>query len=157
MRKRYLLLLVPVVLGLIEFGPRAVAGPERRTQAYFAIQRGWIAHWPFESGKYLPRVLLPGIMPVVPVWYELQPGIRMRLDPEDLGPRMILESGQYEPASFKMLREHLTSGSTFVDIGANFGIYALQAAPVVGSSGHILAVEPNPEALRLLEANVAAS
>jgi FkbM family methyltransferase len=56
-----------------------------------------------------------------------------------------------------MVREHLSGGSTFVDIGANFGIYSLQAAPVVGPSGHIIAVEPNPEAVRLLEANIAAS
>jgi hypothetical protein len=40
------------------------------------------------------------MVPMVRVWYEMQPRVRMRLDPDDLGPRMILETGQYEPASF---------------------------------------------------------
>jgi hypothetical protein len=145
MRKRFLLLTIPMVVALVEFGPRMVAGPEQRTKAYFAIQRGWTSHWPFERGKYLPRVLLPGMVPMVPVWYEMQPRVRMRLDPDDLGPRMILETGQYEPASFQMVREHLSNGSTFVDVGANFGIYSLQAAPVVGPSGHALRSSPIPK------------
>jgi FkbM family methyltransferase len=157
MPKRYLLLLIPVVLVLVEFGPKMVAGPEARTQAYFAMQRQWIRHWPFETGRYLPQVLLPGFMPMTPVWYEVAPGIHMRLDPSDLGPRMILESGEYETASFNMLREHLSSGATFIDIGANVGIYSLRLAPVVGPAGHVIAVEPNPESVQRLQTNIAAS
>ena len=157
MPKRYLLLLIPVLVAVVEFGPRLVAGPETRTQAYFAIHRQWVAHWPFQAGKSLPQLLLPGVMPMAPVWYEVAPHIRMKLDPEDLGPLQILKTGQYETASFGMLRQHLPAGATFVDVGANFGIYALRAAPLVGPAGHVIAVEPNPEALLLLQANIAAS
>jgi FkbM family methyltransferase len=157
MPKRYLLLLIPVVVALLEFGPRMIAGPELRTQGYFAVQRQWKAHWPFQTGKDLPRLLLPGVMPTAPVWYEVEPQIKMRLDPEDLGPRMILETGRYESGSFNMLRDHLSAGATFVDVGANFGIYSLKAARIVGAAGHVIAVEPNPEAVRQLQANIAAS
>lgn len=157
MPRRYLLLLIPVVVALVEFAPRIVAGPELRTQAYFAIQRQWASHWPLESGKHLPDLLLPSVVPFAPVWYEMEPHVKMRLDPEDLGPRWILQTGQYETASFDMVREHLSNGATFIDVGANFGIYSLKAAPVVGAAGHVIAVEPNPEAVRLLQANIAAS
>ena len=157
MPKRYLLLLIPVFVALVEFGPRIVAGPELRTQAYFAIQRQWAAHWPWQRAKHLPDLLLPSVVPLAPVWYEFEPHVKMRLDPEDLGPRWILESGKYETASFNMVREHLFAGATFIDIGANFGIYSLQAAPIVGPAGHVIAVEPNPEAVRLLQVNIAAS
>jgi precorrin-6B methylase 2 len=40
-----------------------------------------------------------------------------------------------------MLREHLADGSTFVEVGAKIGAYALQAAAVVGAAGHVIAVE----------------
>jgi len=44
---------------------------------------------------------------------------------------------------------HLTSGlapgGTFVDIGANFGLFSLFAAREVGPSGRILAIEASPE------------
>jgi FkbM family methyltransferase len=157
MRKRYLLLAIPVLLGLVEFGPRFVVGPESRTYAYFAVQRQWGAHWPFHTGKYLPRHLLPGVMPLAPVWFQFEPHVKMRLDPSDLGPRLILETGEYENGSFDMLRQRLSSGATFIDVGANFGIYALRAAALVGTSGHVIAVEPNPASVRLLQTNIAAS
>jgi hypothetical protein len=29
-------------------------------------------------------------MPLAPVWYEFEPHVKMRLDPNDLGPRLTL-------------------------------------------------------------------
>ena len=157
MRKRYLVLLIPVLVAILYFVPRRVAGPAARTNAYFAMQRQWMAHWPFESGKYAPRVLAPALLPMIPVWYEVEPGIRMLLDPEDMVSRSILESGEWEAASWQMMREHLSAGGTFVDVGAQIGYYTLKAAPVVGARGHVIAVEPNPETLRRLQTNLDAS
>jgi FkbM family methyltransferase len=156
-RKQYLLLLIPVLVAILFFVPKMVAGPERRTNTYFAIQRQWTAHWPFASGKYAPRVLLPAVLPVVPVWYQVEPHIKMLLDPEDMVAREILESGGWEPGSWKMMREHLGTGGTFVDVGAQIGYYSLKAAPVVGVGGSVIAIEPNPETVRKLQANIDAS
>ena len=142
---------------MLSFGPRIVAGPEQRTRTYFALQRQWIAHWPFERGRYLPLILLPVVVPLAPVWYQMEPHVRLRLDPEDIGQRIILQTGQYEDASFGMVREHLSAGATFVDVGANFGIYSLRAVPLVGAAGHVIAVEPNPESVERLRTNIGAN
>jgi len=122
------------------FVPKMVASPETRTGAYFAMQRGWMAHWPFESGKYAPGVFLPAVMPVAPVWYQVEPHIRMHLDPEDFVSRTILETGEWEPTSWRAMRAHLQGGATFVDVGAQIGYYSLKAAPVVGPRGHVIAI-----------------
>jgi FkbM family methyltransferase len=116
-----------------------------------------MAHWPFQAGKYAPRVLLPAALPVIPVWYQVEPHIRMHLDPEDMVSRVILESGEWEPGSWKMMAEHLAPGATLVDVGAQIGYYSLKAAALVGSGGHVIAVEPNPDTIARLRANVAAS
>lgn len=157
MSKRYLVLLIPVVLAIFLFGPRMVAGPEKRTQAYFAVQRKLMAHWPFAIRVVVSQILLIPVSPLVPVWYQVEPNIKMQLDPEDLGPRMILESGVYEPISVGMVSEHLGAGATFIDVGADIGFYSLKAAPIVGAAGHVITIEPNPEALGRLRINLAAS
>jgi FkbM family methyltransferase len=157
MPKRYLLLLIPVVLALVLFGPRMVAGPELRTQAFFAIQRQWSAHWPFHAGRYAPHILVAVVSPMVPVWYQVEPNIKMQLDPGDFVPRIILETGKYEAVSFGMVAEHLSAGATFIDVGAHIGYYSLKAAPIVGALGHVIAVEPNPLAIQRLRVNLAAS
>ena len=134
-----------------------MAGPERRTEAYFALQRVWTAHWPWVHGRYLPLLLSSAVKPWVPVWYQFAPQVKMKLDPEDLVPYVILSTGAFENASFDRVRAHLSPGSTFVDVGADFGIYSLRAAPIVGPAGHVIAIEPNPESVQRLEANIAAN
>ena len=156
MPKRYLLLLIPIVLAIVRFVPKIVAGPERRTQAYFAIQRQ-SERWPVGVRWVTSRILLAAAWPIAPVWYQVEPHIRMRLDPTDLGPLTILETGEYEPVSFAMVGEHLGAGATLIDVGANIGYYSLKAAPLVGAAGHVIAIEPNPEALQKMRVNLAAS
>lgn len=157
LKKRYLCLLIPGVLALTMYVPKMVASPEARTGAYFALQRGWMAHWPWETGKYAPRVLLRAVTPVAPVWFQVEPSIRMHLDPEDFVSRTILETGEWEPTSWQAMRAHLEDGATFVDVGAQIGYYSLKAATVVGPRGHVIAVEPNPETVNKLAANIQAS
>lgn len=48
-------------------------------------------------------------------------------------------------------------GDTVVDIGSYVGAYALLASRLVGTSGRVYALEPNPESRRVLMRNVAAN
>ena len=157
MRVRLLLPLLPGVLGLGIGVVGAIAGPAQRTATLFAIERGWAAHWPLQYGKSAPDALSRLFQPLVPVWLDVEPHVRMRLDPYDLIPNTILSTGTWEPESWRAIREHLHPGDTFVDVGAHIGIYSLRAAPVVGPGGHVIAVEPNPETVRALQANIDAS
>jgi len=52
---------------------------------------------------------------------------------------------------------NLKTGDTFVDVGANSGLFALHAAKAVGPAGTVLAIEPNPAMLERLRFNIEAN
>lgn len=54
-----------------------------------------------------------------------------------------------------VLAKHLPTGGVFYDIGANQGQFSIGLAPVVGSGGLVVAVEPLPQSQRALAANLA--
>ncbi len=62
----------------------------------------------------------------------------------------VQENG-YEPHVSAVFRRLLREGMGVLDIGANIGYFALLSAAIVGPSGHVLAIEPNPGNARLLE------
>ncbi len=61
----------------------------------------------------------------------------------------------YDEDAEQFIRTHLKPGDTFVDVGANVGFYSLLAASIVGNAGRVVAVEPNPRALRKLRQTIA--
>jgi FkbM family methyltransferase len=80
------------------------------------------------------------------------------LDPADfaIGPHLS-RHGAYEPEVLAVLRRHLTSGDTFVDVGASFGYFATQLGRHLGPSGTVVAFEPGPQNQSLLLLNLAAN
>lgn len=79
-------------------------------------------------------------------------GFRAHLDPADHAIGYALaRSGSYEPAVSATVRALLRPGATFVDVGANIGWFSLLAASVVGPEGRVIAIEPNPRNVSLLE------
>ncbi len=61
----------------------------------------------------------------------------------------------YEPLVARQIRQRLSPGDTFIDIGANVGYHAMLAASIVGSKGQVLAFEPLPGNCELLELSIA--
>lgn len=59
----------------------------------------------------------------------------------------------YEPELLWLLGE-LQMGDTLVDVGANIGIYSLHTAQRLAGSGTVFAIEPSPDALRILTRNI---
>jgi FkbM family methyltransferase len=87
----------------------------------------------------------------------MEPGVRLRLDPEDVIHRLLLLDGNWEPQVWQGIASHLREGCVFVDVGAHIGYYTLKAAQMVRATGRVLAFEPNPSTRDLLAANVGAS
>lgn len=65
-----------------------------------------------------------------------------------------IPAGQYDADAFWALNQLLDAGDTFVDVGANIGMFSVQVDPAVGSSGRILAIEPAPDQAVFLQANL---
>ena len=58
-----------------------------------------------------------------------------------LGP---MRDGMIEPWTTRMVQEFLRPGSRYFNAGANFGYYTSLGSRLVGQSGKVYAVEPNP-------------
>jgi FkbM family methyltransferase len=56
-----------------------------------------------------------------------------------------------EEAEFPLLDRFIHPGDRVVDIGANMGLYAKRMAQLVGTSGHVTAIEPLPPIFEILE------
>lgn len=57
---------------------------------------------------------------------------------------------QYEEPVRQVVRDHLREGHVCIDVGANIGVMTMLAASLVGPSGRVIAVEPNPGNVQLL-------
>ena len=63
--------------------------------------------------------------------------------------------GWYERDKAKLLAAALITGSVFYDVGANVGFYSLLGAACVGFGGRVIAFEPVPENLVILQKHIA--
>jgi FkbM family methyltransferase len=60
----------------------------------------------------------------------------------------------WEPQTTACLARRLGEGSVFVDVGANHGYFTVLAAALVGSTGRVVAFEPNPAVFEQLRTHV---
>lgn len=67
----------------------------------------------------------------------------------------LMLDGFWEMWLTQFLARRVKPGMTVIDVGANFGYFTLLLGDAVGQSGHVIAVEPNPEAASLLQETVA--
>jgi FkbM family methyltransferase len=81
-------------------------------------------------------------------------GLSFTCDLRDGLMREVCFTGLYEPQETVLLRRLLRKGMTVVDVGASWGYFTLVAAHLVGETGRVLAVEPDPRTFRLLAENL---
>ena len=80
---------------------------------------------------------------------------KLYLDTRDTGfSSHVMLDGYWEMWLTIFFARHLRPGMTVIDVGANFGYYTLLFGALVGSSGHVYAVEPNPEVVAKLRRSV---
>lgn len=66
----------------------------------------------------------------------------------------MVEEGVWEPVETELVQHILQPGDFFVDVGANIGYYTLLASQLLGESGLVLSLEPEPGNFQLLQKNV---
>jgi FkbM family methyltransferase len=49
---------------------------------------------------------------------------------------------------------HINKGDIVVDAGAHFGLFTVMASKIVGDEGKVIAIEPEPENLKILKKNI---
>ncbi len=82
-------------------------------------------------------------------------GLKLRLHPHDnlTEKRLLLTPQCVDPEELDTLRTVMGPGRTFIDIGANSGLYSLVAAQAGGPKSNVLAVEPQAEMRRRMAHN----
>ena len=63
--------------------------------------------------------------------------------------------GVYEPAKYAAVDFFLRPGDVFIDVGSNKGDFALYGARIVGNTGQVLAIEPDPGNCRWIGRSIA--
>ena len=79
------------------------------------------------------------------------------LNPKDPVISGALALGVYERAEADFFLSVCEKGMCVLDIGANVGFYTAIACHAVGSSGQVIALEPDPESYRYLERTIEAN
>ena len=80
-------------------------------------------------------------------------GLKIYTDETDLSVGKPIRDGGYESHVVAVFRRFIRPGWNVIDLGANVGYFSLLAASLVGPSGSVLSIEPNPRNVRLLEAS----
>jgi FkbM family methyltransferase len=83
-------------------------------------------------------------------------GIEMLVDPaEGMGGSLTFVPQLFDRWERRIIQKMLPRGGTFLDVGANIGLYSLWAASHVGATGQVIAIEAEPANFGSLEQNVA--
>jgi FkbM family methyltransferase len=127
------------LVGLFELFDRLPPGDERATLSAIARDR--------------LRSLFPRGQDQTGVT-ELASGLKIELDLGDLFGAEFYVGHCNETALVSALCKTLPPGARVVDVGANFGLYALHAARYAGKLSRTVAFEPAPRTFGLLEANI---
>src|ERR1051326_5007580 len=88
--------------------------------------------------------------------FDVQPGVRLRLHLDSELSRLIY-CRHFESTERAFLNAFLRPGDTFVDVGANIGLFTVIAASRVGPRGRVFSFEPTPETFARLIENVEAN
>jgi len=101
--------------------------------------------------RLLSRRLLLALLDVVaPSWlakprtFRLTSGLRVTVPLDDTVGRELFIHGTFEWTTMQVWKSAAVAGATVVDVGAHIGSFTLEAAKLVGPSGRVIAVEPDP-------------
>ena len=84
-------------------------------------------------------------------------GLRLRAYKRDAVGRGLYRRKVHEPNLTKLFLARFTNSDqrSFIDVGANIGYFSCLMSKLAGPTGKVLAIEPEPQNLNLLEQNIA--
>ncbi|HVL65031.1 MAG TPA: FkbM family methyltransferase [Actinomycetota bacterium] len=104
-------------------------------------------------GKWIGRFV--GFPP--PQWATLTSGSRILCDLRDHFGAQMFYTGSYSDDEINLLTSTLREGETFVDVGANIGLFSIEVARHLGPAGRVYAFEPAEDTIRLMRMNLRAN
>ena len=137
-----------------------VAAEDRRFRVFWALAwplRMYVRLTWIERGRrfLIWRVLAALVPPKDHTFLAHGPGGgRVRLRYRDVVGFLRLVQGSFEDAEVETLIEAARLGTVAVDIGAHVGIFTIPLARAVGTAGEVWALEPLPDNVDRLQANV---
>ncbi len=81
------------------------------------------------------------------------PGFSIYTQADDAAVGRYVRENDYESDVTALFRSRLRPGDHVLDLGANIGYFSMLSASLVGPTGTVIAVEPNPANARLVEAS----
>lgn len=89
-----------------------------------------------------------------PIRCKIAPGLRVELLPEGELAQFLFFGPLFEQMELRQIAALLKPGMTFIDAGANVGLYSVLAALRVGPDGKVWAFEPSAVTFDLLRRNL---
>jgi FkbM family methyltransferase len=129
--------------------PRLEVFPGWTFACEYFVERRWMALrraalWEFALEQGL-------VVPLDVPWYA---GATLEVTLGNDNSLCLYVAGTFEPNEFAFLGSVVKEGMTFVDVGANEGLYTVFGARRVGASGRVLAVEPSSRERAVLKRNI---
>src|ERR1035437_10859205 len=79
-----------------------------------------------------------------PAVAKLRSGSLAEMTENDHLQLLLYYCGEFEPQCVELMKKHIGPGSIVLDVGANIGLYTLEAAKAVGATGRVIAIEASP-------------
>jgi FkbM family methyltransferase len=108
------------------------------------------------SGPKVRQWVHTVILRLIPRSIRVGPA-RLFLDPSDPVISGALTLGVYERQEMAFFNRFIGQARTFVDVGANVGLYTALALRQMSARSTVVAVEPHPRAYQLLQRNIEAN
>lgn len=119
---------------------------------FHRLWKPWFIHRPtqiWRRARAAMRPPQPGYRALMTSW-----GIALTADPSRTIGRNIVTTGLYDIAVSEALVRLIVPGSTVIDAGANVGYMSVLMALAAGPEGKVVAFEPHPELVKILQTNV---
>lgn len=115
--------------------------------------------WPFRTGLARIAHLVGMPAPAAPLVARRLRGfpLTLRFNPRTCQGRFLYYRGAFEEHLTDTLRRLLRPGMTFVDVGANAGLFSVVAGHLVGPTGRVIAFEPQRELAAVFSDNMRAN